>query len=320
MLNWNGWRDTVQSLESLFDCDYENFSLVLLDNGSRDGSVDSIVSWCCTRGVSFGKTGSVSPLPANCRVFAESDEMVILHDEENDGFAGGNNIAISFALHRFTPEYIFLLNNDAKIEKSCLTKCVQTAISENATIVGALVKNAEGTSVLFSGADPVKELFWSKRAMSEDELPAIWRTGRVEASGELIRSDFLYERFKKQGYVFDPQLFMYGEDSDIALSAGAAGKVVLMTKSALIYHNAGGSSGGSGNALQYYYITRNRMLLANRWLPAPKKILFHLYFPVSRMVRIIQYLLKGRRRIASAIMEGTVDGYRGRTGKWRLHT
>ena len=45
LLNWNGWKDTLECLESIFRLDYRNFVVVLCDNASTDGSVEQIRDW-----------------------------------------------------------------------------------------------------------------------------------------------------------------------------------------------------------------------------------------------------------------------------------
>ena len=45
ILNWNGWSDTIECLESVVKSDYANYSIILVDNNSIDGSVEKIVSW-----------------------------------------------------------------------------------------------------------------------------------------------------------------------------------------------------------------------------------------------------------------------------------
>jgi len=46
ILNWNGWEDTVECLESLYQITYKNYDLILVDNGSEDNSVDRIKEYC----------------------------------------------------------------------------------------------------------------------------------------------------------------------------------------------------------------------------------------------------------------------------------
>ena len=46
ILNWNGWRDTIECLESLYRITYPNYDVIVVDNGSRDDSVQKIKEYC----------------------------------------------------------------------------------------------------------------------------------------------------------------------------------------------------------------------------------------------------------------------------------
>ena len=46
ILNWNGWEDTIECLESLFQINYSNFDVVLVDNASEDDSINKIRDYC----------------------------------------------------------------------------------------------------------------------------------------------------------------------------------------------------------------------------------------------------------------------------------
>ena len=46
ILNWNGWKDTVECLESLYNINYPNYDVVLVDNASSDDSIQKIEKYC----------------------------------------------------------------------------------------------------------------------------------------------------------------------------------------------------------------------------------------------------------------------------------
>ena len=46
ILNWNGWKDTIECLESVYQIDYANFDVILVDNHSQDDSLDKIRTYC----------------------------------------------------------------------------------------------------------------------------------------------------------------------------------------------------------------------------------------------------------------------------------
>ena len=316
LLNWNGWRESISGIASLLDQAYRNYSLVILDNGSTDGSADCLAEWLHGRGAASRCAQEEKSVAPSCVVWAEGGRVTLLRNATNEGFAGGNNIAIRYALESLQPDYVFLLNSDAILDSQCLQQCVAVAREHNGAIVGAVVKGADRMTVLFTGADPLRELFFFSAPSPESELPGFWETGRAEGSGELIDAGFLRERHARWGYYLDPRLFMYCEDSDLALSARRLGRKVLMTKTAVVYHGVAQSSGGAGNPMQHYYLTRNRIFLAQRWLSPLWKLCFDTYYAPTRIARLIQRRLQGKPDIALAIWQGLCDGYRGRSGKW----
>lgn len=317
ILDWNDWRSTLACLDALVNNTYENYSVVIFDNGSVDGSLQRLMEWHARK--ADVESGLQERIDAVCTVASGSARIAILRNEENEGFTGGMNKAIGFGLKRFSPEFVYLLNNDATIGPDCLRNSIEAAIAGDASIVGSLVKSSDGRKVLFSGGRPWRELFISSVPTGEERLPETWPTGRVEGSGALIRVDFLNELLDQTGQIFDPRFFLYGDDIDLGLRARASGRRIIMSRSAVIYHGLARSMGGEGNPMHYYYITRNRVFLAKRWLPVPLRLLFHIYFPLTRVARAAHRALQGRTRAGAAILEGLRDGYAGRTGKWRHH-
>lgn len=319
IINWNSPMDTIECLEALRRNEAVNVHVLLLDNGSGDDSVSEISEWLRNNYPDDARARIAESAYEEGRVVFSSEEIVFLASKKNLGFASGNNSLIRFGLEFFSAQYFFLLNNDAILDTNCLPNVVKAAEETGAQIVGALVMDREKGEVLFSGADPRRELFASVKPLKESQLGDIWTTGRAEGSAMLISREFIAEVIRKTGYVLDPDYFLYCEDSSLCLRAASLGRAIVMTKSARIYHRLAGSSGGKNNRLQYYYRTRNKVRLAGQWLDTPGKILFHLYYPASRLVRVFQYFISGQPEVASAILRGMFDGYMGVTGKWRLH-
>jgi GT2 family glycosyltransferase len=108
ILNWNGKEYLQDCLASVFAQEYDNFKVILVDNHSTDDSVSFVRQ-------NFPK--------------AEIIEL-----SENYGFAKGNNIGIKYALEKYNPDYIFLLNNDTKIvQKDALQKLIEIAETDKKT-------------------------------------------------------------------------------------------------------------------------------------------------------------------------------------------
>jgi GT2 family glycosyltransferase len=106
ILNWNGKELLKDCLSSLFkNTDYPNYKVIVVDNGSTDGSIDFVKK-------SF-KKADILPL------------------DKNYGFSKGNNEGIKYALKKYNPKYLVILNNDTEIvEKNWLKEMVTFSESD----------------------------------------------------------------------------------------------------------------------------------------------------------------------------------------------
>ena len=100
ILNWNGYQDTVECLQSVRRLTYPSCKVIVVDNGSSDGSA--------------------------AKLKEEFKEVFYIENKENLGFATGNNVGISYALENGA-DYILLLNNDTVVEPMVLEDMVRIA-------------------------------------------------------------------------------------------------------------------------------------------------------------------------------------------------
>lgn len=146
-----------------------------------------------------------------------------------------------------------------------------------------------------------------------------WSSDGVDGCLMLIRRDVLERRLIEYGYYFDPDLFLYWEDVDLSRYITNSGHRCVVARDAVVYHSVARSSGGWGNSRSYYYLTRNRVLMANRWLGWPLKIAFHIFYLSSRPALAIYRCLQGNKDASFAILKGLTDGYRKKLGPWSRH-
>jgi len=146
ILNYNGWKDTIECLESLYKITYPNYDVIVVDNGSNDDSVRKIKEYAKGKIKIDSKFFKYDPRNKPVKVFeiyeneakqgkfsktryerlSPNRRMILIKNENNYGFTGGNNIGINFASKAFYPEYVLLLNNDTVATKSL----VETLVSE----------------------------------------------------------------------------------------------------------------------------------------------------------------------------------------------
>jgi len=317
ILNWNGWEDTLKCLENVNRLDYPNYRTVIVDNGSEDASWQKLSE---IEGVDSLKW------PVNYSNHSKGSQesvavqgTVLVGTNANLGFSGGCNVGIDYALSH-NADYVFLLNNDAQIASQTLSHLIDVANRADAAIVGARVLDEYGRSELFSVQHWPGYLFGGSVSATSECKELYWSSpGGANGAAILIRRDLLERRQKERGYVLDPQFFMYAEETDLCLYCLSKGYHCVVARDAVVYHSLSKSSGGAGNPRSYYYLTRNRIYLANRWLSLPWKILFHLYYIPSRLALRLLRIKNTGDGSASAVLNGLVDGYRGIKGKWQRH-
>jgi hypothetical protein len=120
ILNWNGYKDTIECINSISSNEEKEYAIFLLDNGSSDESVLNIEKW-------LNLEYKYSYLALKNTEFNiidnfEGVRLIFIKGEENLGFAKGNNYVINKIKDLF--EYILLLNNDTVITKNALSKMV----------------------------------------------------------------------------------------------------------------------------------------------------------------------------------------------------
>ncbi|MDV4341584.1 glycosyltransferase family 2 protein [Methanoculleus sp. YWC-01] len=148
ILNWNGWADTIECIDSIHQFSNSDYDIILVDNHSSDGSIENIRRYC-------EGAGEIGP-PDNSSIHlfeVPEDEierhafdhasyerlepccrLILIKNNENYGYARGNNIGIKFALYVLKSEYILILNNDVIItDKEMLGKLTE-AVNRNARI------------------------------------------------------------------------------------------------------------------------------------------------------------------------------------------
>ena len=119
MLNWNGYQDTIECLDSLSQTTYEDFFIVVGDNGSTNDSLCHIRNHCREKGYSL--YNEIVPGAKK----AEQRAIYVCDLKTNTGFAVGNNAVAKKICNSY--EYILLLNNDTEVPAGTIESMLKTA-------------------------------------------------------------------------------------------------------------------------------------------------------------------------------------------------
>lgn len=240
VLNWNRKNDTVECIESLTGLSYPSYEIVLVDNGSTDGTVDYVAE--------------------------HYPGVIVVNNEKNLGYAGGNNRGLREAANR-NADYFLILNNDTVVDRNFLNEPV--ALAEKDSSVGLvqskLLYYDDGT--INTTGNICDHFGWAAlRGRLESDLrqyDGLTDAGFFYASGAclLVRRK-LYEDLG--GELFDERLFAYHEDVDLSWEARLLGYKVTYCPGSVCYHKEGKTSGRFTPGTAYWvYRNRLRVLLKN---------------------------------------------------------
>lgn len=235
ILIWNGKADTLECLDSLSHDRYANKEIIIVDNGSTDGSADEIRK----------------AFPG----------VIILETGANLGFTGGNNVGIQHAVERGT-DFLYLLNNDTTVEPDALSELVAAAEAEPrfGLLAPVIHEFYPPRPIWFADSkmDLPRGAAWHDNTRqpqrTEPPFTVPWATG----CAMLIRTQLMHTLGG-----FDERYYLSWEDVDLCVRVRQAGLEIVTVPAARIYHK-GGRSGLRMSGVQHYYAVRNTLLLMRK--------------------------------------------------------
>jgi GT2 family glycosyltransferase len=325
IVNWNGWTDTVECLESVFRSDYPDYRVLVCDNASSDGSLERIRAWADGRleapppRASSLRHLSTPPVPKPLRYVVGSTEgsihaavpLALIPTGSNLGFAGGNNVALRLALARDDFEYAWLLNNDTVVEPDALRELVsRMGAKPEAGMCGSTLRFYEPPHEVqaYGGATYNR---WFAIPHNINRLREGDDTARIESRLAYVMgaSILVSKPFLREIGLMSEDYFLFFEELDWATRARGRYWLAYAPESR-VYHKSGRSTGLSGSNYSKtgdFYMNRSQLVYARRHTPwlIPFILLRHLLVlgnslvrwrprRISMLARIYLDLLRGR--------------------------
>lgn len=274
VLNWCDEEATAGCLRSLQASTCPALSILLVDNGSPDGSGKRLNERFA--GIPFLQTG------------------------ENLGFTGGNNRGIERALEDGA-EYVLILNHDTLVEPGAVGALVETARrdAEVGAVAPTVVRMDAPESVWYGGG-----AFDAKRGFGMH-----WNGKGPQPNGPREVSFFSGCAVLLRGEAlndvgaFDESYFMYVEDAELSVRLLRSGWKIIHEPAARVRHRVP-PRGSKPSPDQIFYRDRNRRRLVRRHLGSADRARFRLWFYPTRAVHVARYLVRGDFPRAGAILRG----------------
>ena len=266
VLNWNGKDLTIECLESLKQVHYSNFNILVVDNGSTDGSVEMLKNF-----------------------FPEVSILVL---EKNLGYASGNNRGFD-SLKPDPPEFVIFLNNDTIVDENFIEPLVKQLLTHK--------KASQTVPKIYYENDP--KLIWYAGGIVNLWTGSIYHLGIRQYDGPAYSKThktkyatgccfcMRYGEFKEFGG-FDETFPMYSEDVDLSLWIRAAGKQVWFVPDSKIWHKVSASLGGAFSFGKMVRKARGIFLLIKKHANLVQLLTLIVLLPIQLIIVLLKLIFK----------------------------
>ncbi len=264
VVNWNGKHIIGDCLESLRQQTFKDFETIVVDNGSKDGSIEFLKE--------------------------KYPEALLVPLEKNLGFAGGNNKGFEHS----KGEFIALLNNDAVADIHWLKELYQDmAFSADIGICASKILLSDSKGLIDSAGDGLgvcgvgyKKGHRTKNANFEKKEQIFGACGAAVLYRRSMLEDIGF---------FDDDLFCVHEDVDLSFRANLKGYKCLFVPTALVHHKCNSSLGRFSDNYVYYG-HRNAEIVYLKNMPGKLIVRYLHHHILYNVLSFIYFLFHGKGR------------------------
>jgi GT2 family glycosyltransferase len=260
ILNWNGTKDTTECLQSIINNTYDNYTIILVDNGSSKKSLLELKKWCENN---FNKVlyytrfeaeyGGIIEKEKAIENFPSKQKLIFIENNDNLGFAAGNNIALRYALKKGI-NYNFLLNNDTVIESNAISKLISFFL-DNKEYVGVTsqIRYYEPNNIIWNCGGKIVFPGFRKYYFARKNISMIPQEGFRDVT--FVTGCALVIKLKETGLLSE-KFFFGEEDFDLSWRLMKNHKKLACNFESIVYHKVNKSinktsSNFGGIILQY---------------------------------------------------------------------
>jgi GT2 family glycosyltransferase len=225
-----------QCIRSLLNSDYPSFEIVVVDNGSTDGSYEVLSS-----------------------LFGTIQNVRIVRNIRNLGFAEGNNMGYKNS----KGEILLFLNVDTQVERTSLRELVR-ALASNDRVGGAQsklvnLKDRNRLDSLGFDMDPLGFVYVHSCGSSALGARRIEEPFYADGASMAFKRSVLSEA-ALDGLPFDQDYFLYFEDNDLSWRVRLRGYDIVTVPACIVYHYRGGSASSTSKYLRTFSYAKNRLV------------------------------------------------------------
>ena len=278
-INYNGLKDTCELIDTL-PLNDETIEVIVVDNAST--------------------------LDEATKLERRYPQIIVIRSDKNLGFAGGNNLGIQAAHGK----YLFFINNDAILPQPSALSLLITRL-ESSDQIGMVCPKIRFTwgkqPIQYAGYTPLSKITLRNKSIGFGEqdngqYDIAHPTPYAHGAAMMVKREVI----EKVGII--PECyFLYYEEIDWSMTIRRSGYEIWYEPSCTVFHKESQTT-GQQSPLKTFYITRNRLLYAQRNIQGGTKYLTYVYLIIVVATKdIFSHLFRGRFELTSAVIKGITD-------------
>lgn len=280
-------------MDSLMAQSFTDFSVIIVDNASTDGSMDQLSEWMTEKGrKEWAESADTSGTP----------RITCINLHKNTGFSH----AVNLGIRRAKGEYVFLLNNDTSVDPDCLLRLVRFMDThEKAFCAGAKMLVMSSPELIDGCGDYYNALGYAFAA-GKGKKSADYTAEREIFSACAGAAMYRVKMLRGIG-LFDENHFAYLEDVDVGYRARINGLSSYIVPAAVVLHAGSAVSGSKHNAFKVRLSSRNSMYLIYKNQPFLQRLLNLPFIFAGILVKFLYFSGKG---LGGVYAKGVAAGIR----------
>ena len=278
ILSYNGKHLLDDSISSYLANDYPNFEVVVIDNGSTDGTKE----W----------------------VEKNYPDVFVLRTEKNLAYSGGFNFGLDYAFNKRNADYVLITNNDVKADRKVITELVKVA--ETDPMIGFVTGKVyfyDKPEILQTVGKKYDPVFWNGGHIGNNEKDE----GQYDTIEERAWCDDIYWLVKRSVWEktggYDTEFAFQSEDWDWQVRAKLYGFKIYYTFKAKIWHKHSATIGKS-SPFKIYYDARNPLIVQLKYRSPDQVRPYLTRYLINYIKRTIKDLIKLRFNFIRAYWKG----------------
>ena len=278
-INYNGLKDTCELIDTL-PLNDETIEVIVVDNASTQDDATELER--------------------------RYPQIIVIRSDKNLGFAGGNNLGIQAAHGK----YLFFINNDTILPQPSAISHLLTRLesSDQIGMVCPKIKFSWGDHrIQYAGYTPLSKITLRNKSIGFGEqdngqYDTPHPTPYAHGAAMMVKREVI----EKVGMM--PECyFLYYEELDWSMMIRRAGYEIWYEPACTIFHKESQTT-GQMSPLKTYFITRNRLLFAQRNAQKDTKYLTYVYLIIVVATKDISFhFLRGKFNLACAVIKGITD-------------